>query len=240
MPNINLADERRRDAIVKAESVRIDEPVRYLGPKGNQTWTRRILKSTIEHDLESLVEQFDTPQAIAAALLEDDPEVDIERFGQFLWNTSKVWMNPDEELVFMVEQLEEVRGPRGKVLSTRARERAEPNVDAEIPLRWTGKLVSRDDAIRRFIFTSKLQIVHINGLTYDFLYDMAKQLSETNSLMLVGAGESGKDPLIFRRGSVPYRGFLEGRVKDNSYILLLHLSNMELKVPGQSTDTESD
>ena len=68
-------------------------------------------------------------------------------------------------------------------------------------------------------------------LTYDFLFDMAQQLSDADSLMLLGAGKNGKQPLVFRRGSVPYRGFLEGRTKGKSYILLLHLSNMELKRP---------
>jgi hypothetical protein len=29
----------------------------------------------------------------------------------------------------------------------------------------------------------------------------------------------------------PYRGFLEGRIDGENYILLLHLSNMELKLP---------
>ena len=231
MPNINLADQRRRDAIVKAESVRIDEPVRYLGPKGNQAWTRRVLKNTVDHDLDSLMAQFSTAEKIAAALVDGDPEVDIETFGQFLWNTNKIWMNPDDEMVFSVQQQEEVRGPDGEVQTLRDRERAEPNVDSEIPLRWTGKMIDRDKAIRRFVFSSKLQVVHINGLTYDFLFDMAKTLNDANSLMLLGAGEGGKEPLVFRRGSIPYRGFLEGRIQDDSYILLLHLSNMEMKLP---------
>ncbi len=231
MPNINLSDKRNRDAVVKAESVRIDEPVRYLGPKGGQTYTRRILKSTVNHDHETLEETFKTPEAIAEALIKDDPEVDIERFGQFLWNTSKVFVNPDEELVFRVIQTEIVRGPSGKIQTTRERDRPEPNVDSDIPLRWTGKLIPKDKAIKRFVFASKLQIVHINGLTYDFLHGMATELAEQNSLLLLGAGESGKDPLIFRRGSIPYRGFLEGRIDGDKYILLLHLSNMELKLP---------
>lgn len=49
--------------------------------------------------------------------------------------------------------------------------------------------------------------------------------------MLVGAGKGGKDPLVFRRGSVPYRGFLEGRVQGDRYALLLYLSNAERKRP---------
>jgi len=231
VPNINISDKRNRDAIVKAESVRVEEPVRYLGPKGGQTYTRRILKSTVDHDHESLQENYDSPEAIAHALINDDPEIDIERFGQFLWNTSKVFINPDEELVFRVLQTEIVRGPAGKIQKKRDRDRPEPNVDADIPLRWTGKLIPKAEAIKRYLFANKLQIVHINGLTYDFLHGMASELAEENSLLLLGAGESGKEPLIFRRGSIPYRGFLEGRVDGDKYILLLHLSNMELKLP---------
>jgi len=229
MPNINLADKRRRDAVVKAESVGVDEPVRYLGPKGGQTYTRRILKCTTEHEHESLAEAFGDAESIAKALIENDPEVDIERFGQFLWNTSKVYVSPDEELVFRVAQTEIVRNPHGKLITKRNREREEPNVDSEIPLRWTGNLVPKQEAIRRYVFTQKLQVVHINGLTYDFLYAMAEELAQANSMLLLGAGEDGKQPLIFRRGSIPYRAFLEGRIDGDKYVLLLHLSNMELK-----------
>lgn len=229
MPNINLSDKRNRDAVVKAESVSMDEPVRYLGPKGGQTYTRRVLKSTTAHDFEALTEQFGDTEAVSQALIDGDPEVDMERFGQFLWNTSKVFVTPNEELVFRVQQTEVVRDTTGKLITKRERESEEPNVDADIPLQWTGKLIPKSDAIRRFVFTAKLQVVHINGLTYDFLYAMADELAKENSLMLLGAGEDGKQPLIFRRGSIPYRAFLEGRIDEQRYTLLLHLSNMELK-----------
>jgi len=229
MPNINLSDKRNRDAVVKAESISIDEPIRYLGPKGGQTYTRRVLKCTTEHDYEALCEQFGDAEKIAEALIDADPEVDIERFGQFLWNTSRVYISPDEELVFRVKQTEVIRDTRGKLKTKRERISEEPNVDADVPLKWTGKLIKKSEAIRRYVFTSKLQVVHINGLTYDFLHAMAQELAEANSLMLLGAGEDGKQPLIFRRGSIPYRAFLEGRVDGERYVLLLHLSNMELK-----------
>ena len=96
---------------------------------------------------------------------------------------------------------------------------------------WTGRLVKKEDALRRFVFSSSLQIMHVNGLTYDFLFAMAKELDQAKSLMLLGAGKSGKEPLILRRGAIPYRGFLEGRVSGDKYALLLHLSNLELKRP---------
>ena len=46
--------------------------------------------------------------------------------------------------------------------------------------------------------------------------------------MMVGGGK-GNDPLVFNDGGKPFRGFLEGRVKDKAYCLILHLSNQEFK-----------
>lgn len=233
MPNINIRDSRDRDAVVKAEGVGFTESVRYIGPKGGQLYTRKVLKATVDHDFETLSGKFDDPAKLGEALVDSDPEVDLERFGQFLWNTSKVYIDKDEQVVYRVKQNEIIRTPSGKIKETRPRQRAEANVDTEIPLTWTGRMIPKSEALRLYVFVSKLQIVHVNGLTYDFLYGMAKELAESKSLMLLSGGSKGKQPLVFRRGSVPYRGFLEGRVKDDSYILLLHLSNVELKRPGK-------
>ena len=57
---------------------------------------------------------------------------------------------------------------------------------------------------------------------------MAKDLNDKNSFMMVGGGK-GNDPLVFNDGGKPFRGFLEGRVKDKGYCLILHLSNQEFK-----------
>ncbi len=60
---------------------------------------------------------------------------------------------------------------------------------------------------------------------------MAKQLAEEDAMVMLGGGAKGKEPLIFQENGTPYRGFLEGRVDGNRYKLLLHLSNLELRVP---------
>jgi len=234
MPNINLTDSRKRDAVVKAESVRISEPVRYVGPKGGRAYTRRVLKATIDHDYDTLVEQAGSPEKLGQALVDGDPEIDMERFGASLWNLSRVYTDPDDALVFRIEQFEIVRGPFGRVKDRRPRERDEANVDDDVPLKWTGTMLPKPEAYRKFVFSSKLQIVHVNGLTFDFLYGMAEELHKANAVMLLGGGRSGKQPLVFRRGSTPYRGFLEGRVSGKQYVLLLHLSNMELKPPPEA------
>ena len=238
MPNVNLTDSRSRDAVVKAESTGIAEEVRYVDNKGQSAHNRKILKATIDHDYDTLVAKHKgDAEALGKALVDADPEVDMEKCGLFLWGVSKVFVNSSDGIVYRIEQSEIVRDPLGKVKEERARHRAEANIDTEIPLTWTGVKIAKDEAVRRFVFSSKLQIVHVNGLTYDFLYGMAKELAEEKTLMMVGGGSKGRDPLVFRRGSVPYRGFLEGRVEGDKYILLLHLSNLELKVP---EETEKD
>ena len=232
MPNVNLTDSRSRDAVVKAETTGVDEEVRYVDNENQPSSTRKILKATIEQDFETLLKNHDgDAEALGNALVEGDPEVDMEICGHYLWGVSKVYVDSSDGIVYRIEQQEIVRGPDGSVREKRPRNQPEANVDSEIPLTWTGRKIDKDDAVRRFVFASKLQIVHINGLTYDFLYGMAKELAESNSLMMVGGGSKGRDPLVFRRGSVPYRGFLEGRIDGDKYLLLLHLSNLELKVP---------
>ena len=115
---------------------------------------------------------------------------------------------------------------------------ADTNLTGDIPLRWSGVFIPKDEAVRKFVFSGKAQLHHVNGLTFDFLYDMAKELEERGSLMLLGAGPKSTQPLILRRGGTPYRGFLEGRTDGDRYCLVLHFSNLELKCPKPADETE--
>ena len=93
----------------------------------------------------------------------------------------------------------------------------------------TGKLFPKKEFYNKLVFAKKYQLHHINGLTFDFLFEMAKELHDKESIMMIGGGTKGNEPLVFQDGGKAYRAFLEGRVKDNSYLLILHLSNLELK-----------
>jgi hypothetical protein len=95
-------------------------------------------------------------------------------------------------------------------------------------LKWTGKYIPKDKLYNKVVLSSKYQIKHINGLTFDFLFNISKKLQEKNSFMVIGAGK-GNDPIVFNDGGKPYRGFLEGKISDGSYCLILHLSNQEYK-----------
>ena len=87
------------------------------------------------------------------------------------------------------------------------------------------------DAVRRFLFKRIISLSHSDGVTYDYLYAMAKELEDSGSVMLIGAGEKGTGPPIFQSNGRPYRGFLSGRTDGKKYQLHLLLSDMELKQP---------
>lgn len=231
MPEINISNNAGRDAVVTMETVSTPVKVRWLDDQGRQAHSIRVLKSTLDIDMGSLLKAHGDASSVSSALIEGDPEINVETIGSFLRNTSRVYIDKDSHLVHKVQAFEVIKNPDGTERERRTRELQPQNVSADVPLRWSGRMIKKSEACRKFVFATKMQLSHINGLTYDFLYDMAKDLHETDSLMLLGAGPKSNQPLILRRGSVPYRGFLEGRVDGDRYCLILHLSNLELKKP---------
>ena len=231
MAEINLTDSRGRDARVNVESATISTEYRWIDVDEQQVGTKKILRATMAQDDSVLIEDAGGLDELAESLINGDPEVDVETFGRFLSETSRIYVDPEKEIVHHVKHWDVLHNPDGSERERRPKEQPEPNVASEIPLSWSGKLMKKADVYRKFVFSGKMQIQHVNGLTYDFLYTMAKDLSDAESLMLLGGGSKGAQPLVFRRGGLSYRGFLEGRIEGDKYALILHLSNMELKRP---------
>ena len=238
MPEINISNAAGRNATVNMESVRVPLRVRWLDDRGRPANSVRVLKSTFNHDIDALATEYDGVENVGQALIDGDPEVNLEVVGSFLSHTSRVYVDKDHKLVHRVQKFDVVHEPDGTVRERRQREVSTQNVSNDFPLRWTGKFIDKAEAVRKFVFLNKIQLMHINGLTYDFLFDMAKKLSEKDSLMLLGGGPKANEPLVLRRGSVPYRGFLEGRVEGDKYCLILHLSNIELKSAREEKDAK--
>ena len=107
MPNVNLTDSRNRDAVVKAETTGVDEEVRYVDDENQPSYTRKILKATVEQDFETLLKNYEGDvEALGTALVEGDPEVDMEICGHFLWGVSKVYVDSSDGIVYRIEQQE--------------------------------------------------------------------------------------------------------------------------------------
>ena len=228
MRKINLSNDSKRDAeVAYGTSFHRPSPV-YKTADGKKGQSERRVKATMGTTDEALLAQYG--EGLADALIAGDPEVDMERFGLKVEGVKKVFITPGQKVAYGVTLNEHVYLPDGTEKEVRPEQTTTANIATDgIPIRWTGKLIPREKAMRMFMFKKSYQVQHVNGLTYDFLFDMAKKLAEADSMMLVGGGQKGIDPLVMANGGTPYRAFLEGRVDGDKYALILRLTNMELK-----------
>ncbi|MDR0725136.1 MAG: hypothetical protein LBF59_03895 [Prevotellaceae bacterium] len=229
MRGINISNDKKRDAEVAFESIVQKSKVKYVVGNGDEKQNIKILKSTIDLTEEVLVEKYGTLKALGEAIIESDPELDIEVIGRKISGTHKLYLNKDNKIAYRVNMLQIVRTPDGAEKERKDLAKILSNITGDSLVQWSGRKVPKEVAIRKFVFVQKYQLKHVSGLTYDFLYSMAKELHESKSLMFVGTGKKGVEPLIITTGGTPYRAFLEGRIDGDKYCLILHLTNMEVK-----------
>lgn len=228
---VRITNSAGRDGSVQAASP-AREPDVITGLPGHTVAFRRYLASTEACRGEALTVRLG--EDYAQALVDGDPEVDTEHVGRTIGETNTVYLTATGEFLYSPPSMVEVITlADGSEKERRAPVDVDANVDDENPMRWTGRKFPISDAVRRFVFRRSLQLLHVDGVTYDFLHAMATELSSEKVVMLVGAGPKGIEPLVFQANGRPCRGFLEGRVEGERYQLLLHLSDMELRRPAQ-------
>ncbi|MCB1607098.1 MAG: hypothetical protein KDI71_09010 [Xanthomonadales bacterium] len=168
-------------------------------------------------------------------LLEGDPEIDLALAGTEVDSDSATpaWFDPsaaeprpigdfaDVDIVYDATGAEKTRRPH---LVRR------PNLNELHPVK-VGKRLPIADALTAFAFKQTLQVAHTDGLTFEFLHDLAKDLADKGEVALLGAGPKGNLPLVLREHGTAYRAFLYGEVAEGRYKLLLLLSDQELKLP---------
>lgn len=224
---LHLADAENRDSHVHFVGIGVPPPpVRVAA--GRPVVFRRYLAAgdSGTHDMLKSAHGEDYSQA----LIDGDPEIDMEVIGKPVERTSSVYLSPEGNVLFAAPRVIEILfGPDGAERERRAPVEVPANVLEAAPLRWGKVRVRRQEAVRRFVFSRSVQLVHVDGLTCEYLHGLARQLDEADELVLIGAGASGREPLIFQVNGMPWRGFLEGRVNGCKYQLLLRLSNLELK-----------
>jgi hypothetical protein len=213
---IKLSNEKNRDAEVTYRSLNPKSSIRLGVNAPGDVINKRVLKSTSTTDFSTLIKDFKV----------DNKE--DEELQKYISGLQRVYVNEQQKPVFKVKKTEKIFSPTAELKEEREPKYNESNILDQI-VKWTGKMMSKSKVYNKLVFNKKYQIKHINGLTYDFLFEMAKQLSDKDSLMMLGGGKSGKEPLVMNDGGKPYRAFLEGRVQEDKYCLILHLTDQELK-----------
>lgn len=227
---IHLMSEAGRDATLAMVAVAEPPPPR-TGLPGKNIAFIRYLAATEAGMLDALVATYG--DALAQALIDGDPEIDLERVGRHIGDVTPVFLAGDGAVMHAAPTVVDVvLAPDGSERDRKPASDTPGNVNEPEPVRFAGRKISKREAIVRFAFRRTIEIRHVDGLSFDYLFAIAKQLADDGALAMLGAGPKGRDPLVFQENGTPYRGFLEGRIDGDRYMLLLHLSNLELRAPG--------
>ncbi|HPD15913.1 MAG TPA: hypothetical protein PLE19_13250 [Planctomycetota bacterium] len=232
---IRIRDSRGRDARVRMEPAHRRGRPTLQALDGRAVEAARFIKAPMSRSYGVLRHRCPDDVELAELLIEEDPEIDIEATGRRTGPTDHVLLDPDGNVLYAAAEIEIVYNRDGIELERRLPADTPANVDGDAGLVWTGRMLPRSQAARRFAYTRALQLRHVDGLTYDFLFGMARELDQADALALIGAGPGGRDPILLERNGVPHRGFLEGRVDGDCYLLVLHLTNLELTMPEEVT-----
>jgi len=227
---IHISNSKSRNTLINFKGITIPAKTKKVDKDLQEIINKKIIKGISSNSFEALQKKYENNlDLIAEDLISTDPEIDIEVTGKFLTPTPRVFINENMRVVYRVNKTEKVFNPKGELIEERNLRQLDANITTDIPLKWSGKMFPIEKAYNKFVFIRTYQLFHDSGLTYDFLFEMAKELQEKKSFLLLGSGKKGIGPAIFQENGTPYRIFLEGRIKGDDYMLLMHLSNLEYK-----------
>lgn len=229
--SIRLADHRKREATVVLVPRRKPPVASFTNPSGSPVRFARLIKSTEETDHDALLSRYGDSESLARALIDGDPEIDLESAGREAGPCDRVHIGADGQPLYSARRIEVAFDREGNEIARHEPVDVPSNLIPDAPPRWSGKLIAKSEAARRYAFTRAYQVRHANSLEFDFLFGLARHLEERDALALVGSGPKGTGPLILERNGTPMKGFLEGRTRGETYLLTLHLASFELKQP---------
>lgn len=227
MRKIHISDSNSKNTFVHFLPIKASSnEVKAFGKE--KVYSKRLIISGENSDYENLLSKYE--EKLPQILINEDPELDLELIGRPVDKTNTVYIDKRNQILKIAPNwIELIFDKDGNEKERRVPEDRLSNITDELPIRFTKFKLKRKDAVKKFVFSRTLQLWHSDGLTFEFLFKIAKELDENDELMLIGSGEKGREPLIFQNNGLPWRAFLEGRVQGDSYALLMRLSNLELK-----------
>lgn len=202
----------------------------YQTKTGEKTFFQRYLKYDIDKRPELLLKD----PKFFKNIRDSDMDVNIELTGRLIKKTRRITVNEDFIPVYNYMMYDILRLPDGSI-KERLHQHTKGNIMDKIPVRISQELYDPVEIMLNYIFRRNLYITHNNGLSFKFLYDLAKKLNKLHKFARVETFDpktKKRAPLALYDGGRKFpRAFLEGRVKGKSYCLILHLSDQELKIP---------
>lgn len=189
---------------------------------GQEVFSQRIITGETSAEVNSVL------------LKQADPEIDLDSAGKILANPTRGYSRPGcKQLEGGFQLIDTTYSPTGEVKERKPHVTRRANINESTPLKL-GRRIPLAQAVRQFVFAHQLVLFHDDGLKYEFIYNLAKELHERQEVAALGAGPKGSLPLILQENGSPYRCFLYGEIDGPKYRLLVLLTNQELKLPENS------
>lgn len=108
MRAINISNDKARNAQVGFEIKKEKSTIQMVRVDGRNHENVRFLKSTIDTEPEDLLRQYGDSATLAQAILDGDPEIDMERVGMRLRGVRKIFLTEGDRIVYRVNREEVV------------------------------------------------------------------------------------------------------------------------------------
>jgi hypothetical protein len=172
------------------------------------------------------------PEQIVEALVKSDPEIDTRLIGKPVRIRSLAYLDEQRRPVCHFRLVEEKLNPEGAVKETKPYKVSESNIELPIQLSPKGSQTT-EDMVQKFVLHKIYQVVHLDSLSFDFLYTECKERLQHLGFVRLGCGLNHSEPMILRRGGLPCFAYLRGRVEGDKYCCTLHLTHTELRAPAE-------
>jgi hypothetical protein len=165
--------------------------------------------------LNGLTPALNPAQLTAQDFFKADPELDLALAGRRLdVDLTAAYFDPADPAPKPVgdfREIDVIYDVTGQEKERRPHLVRAPNLNTLHPIK-VGKRFPLAEALTQFVFRYSYQLVHEDGLTLDFLFQLAKDLHEKQELAFLGAGPKGNQPLVVRDQGNPFRAFLYGEI----------------------------
>lgn len=197
----------------------------YQTKNGQPVQSVRVIKNTKETSAEALASLL-----MPEDLIKHDLEIGFLTYGKKLKSIKRAYLQEkDHEICYDFKRQIAKRTPDGKRVTRTDWIPEPPNIDEQTCLSL-GQSMLIDVFTRSIVISHTLQVCHTCSLSFDFLYKIANRLNELNSVYRLNTHDNS--PIRLEHNGKPYHAFLSGQTYGaKSYLLSLHLSNMELKKP---------
>lgn len=208
---LNLSFEGKAAKIQYTVGLKKDTPIRNSS-RNKPTESISLLKGNTEVTT-------DTIRAVTY--------LDLNVIGTVVADTTPVYIDESGRPVQDFKRVVNSYDTQGNLKDTKPFQPRKPNTNTDIPVQVL-KLLPQEEVYRRFLIVNTYNLLHSDGVQYEFLYNIAKKLETNKQVGLLGVGTKGL-PLIFQANGRPYRAALVGETKGDKYKLLVVLLGQEIK-----------